>query len=99
MRTVRPGNLVAITAMAVIYCEIAAPPFANDSPGKVDVATQQAGTTSDEPTYVKESLQGRVVWMAEALERRFGIKSDADSEHSLVALETKSGELFPIVKD
>jgi hypothetical protein len=45
------------------------------------------------------TLRGRVVWLAEALERRFGIPSDADVAHSQVALETPDGRLFPLVKD
>jgi hypothetical protein len=46
-----------------------------------------------------QTVRGRAVWMAEALERRFEIKSDDDVAQSLIALETAGGELIPIVKD
>ena len=51
------------------------------------------------PPYVVESLRGRVVWAAEAMRRLHGVESDADAAESLVALETPSGELHPLVKD
>lgn len=52
-----------------------------------------------EKKYTTESLTGKVVWLANALEDRFGIKSDDDVRHAVVALETVDGELHPILKD
>jgi hypothetical protein len=46
-----------------------------------------------------ESLHGRVVWLAEAMMRLHGVESDADAAQANVALETRNGELIPIVKD
>ena len=46
-----------------------------------------------------ERLRGRVVWMAEALKRRYHIETDADALQWHVALETDKGELHPIIKD
>ncbi|HET6882326.1 MAG TPA: hypothetical protein VFI31_19330 [Pirellulales bacterium] len=56
---------------------------------------------ADESTklYTSESLRGKVVWLADALDERYGIKSDDDVAHAVVALETPEGELHPIVKD
>ena len=34
------------------------------------------------PQYVTESLRGRLVWLAEALKRRYGVESDADAAES-----------------
>ncbi|MBI3465932.1 MAG: hypothetical protein HY000_23185 [Planctomycetes bacterium] len=59
----------------------------------------QPATQEAQPSHSIQTLRGRVVWMAEALHRRFGIETDADAAQSLVALETADGELHPIVKD
>ena len=45
------------------------------------------------------SLRGRVVWLAEALERRFGISTDSDAAHWQVALDGEDGQIYPIAKD
>jgi hypothetical protein len=49
--------------------------------------------------YRNESLRGRAVWLAEAMKERFGVETDKDSVHSVVALATADGRLLPIVKD
>lgn len=43
--------------------------------------------------------RGKVVWLAEGLSRRFGIATDEDAAHAMVALETNDGELLPLAKD
>jgi len=62
------------------------------------VETESAADDTD-PAYATESLRGRVVWLAEALKRRFGIVSDTDAQHTVAALETPDGQIFPLVKD
>ena len=52
-----------------------------------------------EKRYATESLTGKVVWLSEALKERFGIKTDDDVAHAVVALETAEGELHPLLKD
>ncbi|HEY4311116.1 MAG TPA: hypothetical protein VGN12_16820 [Pirellulales bacterium] len=51
------------------------------------------------PAYTVQMLQGRLVWMGEALARLHKIESDADAAETQIALETKDGRLVPIVKD
>lgn len=51
------------------------------------------------PAYRTVALRGRVVWLAEALEKRYGVETDRDAAHTSVALETSDGRLLPIVKD
>jgi hypothetical protein len=51
------------------------------------------------PRYKTEPLRGRVVWLADALRRRYGVETDADAAHSQVALDADDGVLYPIVKD
>lgn len=52
-----------------------------------------------EAPHVTETMRGRVVWLAEALQRRYGIETDADAAEWNVAFETEQGRLWPIVKD
>jgi len=49
--------------------------------------------------YETVALRGRVVWLAEALKRRYGIQTDDDAAEAMVALETEDGRLYPIAKD
>jgi hypothetical protein len=51
------------------------------------------------PAFETLSLRGRVVFVAEALHRLYGIESDPDAAQSQVALETPEGRLYPLVKD
>jgi hypothetical protein len=58
-----------------------------------------ASAAESEKSYTTESLTGRVVWLADALKERYGIKTDDDVSHAVVALQTPEGQLYPIVKD
>ena len=60
---------------------------------------QEPAPASDEVGYVTESIRGRIVWMYEALERRYGIKSVPEARERLLALETPAGRLYPLVDD
>jgi hypothetical protein len=51
------------------------------------------------PKYANRTLRGRVVFVAEALARRFGIKSVPEAADRGLALETAEGELVPLVED
>lgn len=53
---------------------------------------------TDKP-YTTVSIAGKVVWLSDALKRRFDVKTDDDVSHAVVALETDDGQLWPIVKD
>jgi hypothetical protein len=62
-------------------------------------STSTALADEGQADYSTESLRGKVVWTAEALQRLHGIEADPDSEHWSVSLETADGKLHPIVKD
>jgi hypothetical protein len=49
--------------------------------------------------YTTETLAGKVVWMSEALKRRFDVRTDQHSAEAMVVLETPAGQLHPIVPD
>lgn len=58
-----------------------------------------ADAAKPEKPYTTQPLRGKVVWMADALKRRFNLKSDDDAAHAVAALETADGELWPVLKD
>lgn len=45
------------------------------------------------------TLQGRVVWMSEALLRRHGIREVPEAAERALAIETRDGQLCPLVED
>lgn len=54
---------------------------------------------NDSASYTTRSLQGRVVWLAEALARRYGIQTVPEAAERVLALETKGGKLVPLIED
>jgi hypothetical protein len=44
-------------------------------------------------------LRGRVVWLSDALQRQFGIRSVPEARERVLALETAEGRVFPIAED
>lgn len=54
---------------------------------------------SAKPAYETFRIRGRIVWMAEALERRFKIRSAKEARERVLALETAQGVLYPLVED
>jgi hypothetical protein len=75
----------------------------NESPladsGKDRPTTSAGEAASSEAKYTSETLRGQVVWMADALRERFGIQTDDDVAHAVVALEEAGGRLHPLLKD
>jgi hypothetical protein len=65
----------------------------------IPASTAGAAEAKAEKTYTTESLRGKVVWLSEAMKERFGIKTDDDVAHAVVALETAEGEFHPLLKD
>jgi hypothetical protein len=51
------------------------------------------------PKYKTELLRGRVVFLAEAMQRRFGAKTVKEAGERILALETAVGTLHPIYED
>lgn len=60
---------------------------------------QPSAPAESSSEFTTESLRGKVVWLSDALKRRFGVEIDPDAAESLCALETESGEVIPLVKD
>ena len=68
-------------------------------PGASLAGQRERESKTDKRPYTTESIQGRVVWMADALKENFGVATDDDVAHAVVALEEVDGRLHPIVKD
>ena len=49
--------------------------------------------------YTTRSIRGRVVWLAEALARRHGVQSVPEAAERVLALESKDGQLIPLIED
>ena len=45
------------------------------------------------------TLRGRVGWMREVLQRRFGVLTVPESQERILCLETVTGEVYPIAED
>lgn len=67
--------------------------------GGPPAAADRSQAAPAQQAYENVTLKGRVVWLAEAMRRRYGVESDADAAHAVVALQTDDGQLLPIVKD
>lgn len=83
--SIRPATVLAEDAASKLTDER---PAAPSKPGKLE-----------KPPHENLSLRGRVVFLADALKRRFGIESDEDAAQQQVALETAAGQIYPLVKD
>ena len=46
-----------------------------------------------------ETLRGKVVFLGEALQRRAGIATVFEAKDRVLAIETKAGELIPLIED
>ena len=55
--------------------------------------------SGDEPKHQTVTLRGRIVWLAEALEKRYGIESVPEAKERMLALQTADGQIHPIVED
>jgi len=49
--------------------------------------------------YTVESVEGRVVWLADALAKRFGVHVVPEARERLLALESADGHLDPILEN
>ena len=51
------------------------------------------------PKHQTEILRGRVVFLAAAMQRRFGAKTVKEADERILALETAKGDLHPLFED
>jgi hypothetical protein len=82
--------------LRVLSVVIAAAAFASAHAADAPKAQPSAKPTA---AYKTERLQGKVVWLDEALKRLYGISTEPDAEKTAVVLEMADGRLWPIVPD
>ncbi len=62
-------------------------------------ASSRAEDKPAPPKFTKETLRGRVVFLAEALEKKYGVKSVTEAKQAALALQDDAGKLHPLVED
>jgi hypothetical protein len=91
------AGVLAWLALAPLIAEETKPAAAKqDAPAK---PADGKPAPADERKYTTETLRGKVVWLADALQQQFGVRTEADAARSAVVLETAEGRLVPIVPD
>jgi len=53
----------------------------------------------DKLSFTTETLRGHVVFLAEAFEKQTGVRSVPEAKERILALQTASGELIPLLED
>ena len=61
--------------------------------------TSPAEEKSAAPKFTSETLRGRVVFLAEALEKKYGVKSVTEAKEAALAMQDEAGKLHPLVED
>jgi hypothetical protein len=105
--TERLSTLRSLTPLGVLLCalgllaagEASAPDASRPDDAKRAVKSSSNEGSSAAGQYTTETLRGRVVWLDDALKRRFGIATEADAAQKSVVLQTADGKLVPIVPD
>lgn len=88
-----------LAAPAVVSLLAAEAPPASVQPAAEADRSPHAPPASGKRGFVTETLRGKVVWLADALEQQFGVRTEVDAGRSAVVLATPRGRLVPIVPD
>lgn len=92
---------VCLAATGLVFVPLSAGETAKLSNGSGDsnLAPESQGRKSDGKAYETENVRGRVVYLSEALQRRFGVKTVPEANQRVLALETTDEQLLPLVED
>lgn len=69
------------------------------APASTDSAPASASSESAEPAYRTERVRGRVVFLADGLQKEFGISTVEEVAEHALALQTPDGQLLPLVEN
>jgi hypothetical protein len=58
-----------------------------------------SSTCAAQPDFKLDTIRGRVVYLAEAFEKRTGIPTVAEAKDRILALQTAKGDLIPLFED
>lgn len=64
-----------------------------------DVKAPAKARQSPKEKYTTERIRGKVAWLDEALDRRYGVSTEPEAAKTSVVLEMSDGTLLPIVPD
>ena len=98
-------HLLVLAVSACLTCAAladdrpAGQPSAAEASKPADDDSQDGGGEPAGEDRHNESLRGRVVYLAEAMERLYGVKSVPEAAERTLALETPAGELVPLVEN
>lgn len=110
LRTARPVSLRGHFWQIVVGCMLVSvivqlpslrafgqsPGKATEEPTAVESETAAKNSSAE---YHNQRVRGRVLWLAEALEKQFGISSVPEVAENGFAIVTKDGSLLPIVEN
>ena len=65
----------------------------------IAVMPPNCSAQQNHPEFSVVTLRGRVVLLAEAMELRLGVPSVPEAKDRILAIQTKAGELVPLVED
>ncbi len=95
LRGVAPLALL-LAVLAVLSSGLGLAP-AQTKPG--DRAPSKKLAAAGVRDFTTETVRGRVVWVEDALARRYGVATDPSAAEMSVVLETVEGRLLPIIPD
>ena len=67
----------------------------------IAICTAGLTTIADDKSddFTTQTLRGKVVFLAEAMEKETGVRSVPEAKDRILALQTESGELVPLLED
>ena len=101
LRTIIVASFISTTTLCgsvLVGSPLRAAPPGNGSPGPVRWTSLSVGATKDHD-YRKIAVQGRVAFLGDVLQRRFGVQTVREARDRVLVLETTDGKLMPIVED
>ncbi len=93
-----PVKMISVLTLLVAFAGHA---MRADEPAPKDDSADQGEESSqaDAPLFEVISLEGQVVWFADALQQQLGVQLVPSARESLLALRTARGEILPLIED
>jgi hypothetical protein len=101
-----PSRLVALGGFACVLLSVAWHVLGAQSrelqsaAPSADPAHDDSDEASDGPdAFAAETLRGKVDWFAEAIKRRYDVRTTEDAKERVLALVSEGGEIHPLIED
>jgi hypothetical protein len=99
LRSFAPLAVILAALALVTIGEVRVPAAAEPADKSPSAAQDPDLPAADTPAYATETLEGRVVWLEDALARQLGVTTEPTAAGTSVVLETPDGRLMPIIPD